>query len=80
MSDELQHNGNAAAPDPEVFPLDDAAIEILAQTEQQVRDLNNGAQAVLAYFLRQHKLTGNWRLAPNRRELILEKAAPVPNL
>jgi hypothetical protein len=56
--------------DADVFPLDDAAIETLAEFDQQERQLNVARTAVLSYFLKQHKLLGNWSLSPNRRELV----------
>jgi hypothetical protein len=55
---------------PENFPLDDAAIEALAEYDQQERTINVARSAVLAYFLRQHKMTGEWQIAPNRKELV----------
>jgi hypothetical protein len=56
--------------DADIFPLDDAAIETLAEMDQQERQLNAARTAVLTYFLKQHKLKGNWSLSPNRRELV----------
>ena len=53
----------------EVYPLDDAAIEILAEMSQQRAALETSMNAVLAYFAKQHKLKGQWRLSPNGKEL-----------
>jgi hypothetical protein len=58
----------AAAQD--TFPLDDAAIGIIAEIHQQMEPLQLQLQTVLGYFARQHKLKGKWQLAPNRKELI----------
>ena len=57
----------------ETYPLDDAAIEALAELEQHERSV----QAILNYFMRQQKLSGNWTLARNRRELIRTVQEPV---
>ena len=54
----------------DTFPLDDAAIQILAEIDQQAASLDASRQGVLTLFARQHKLQGQWRLAPNRRELV----------
>lgn len=54
----------------ETFPLDDAAIEMLADYDQQEVGLNTARNALLSYFARQHKLQGKWQLATNRKELI----------
>lgn len=60
---------------PEAFPLDDAAIESLAELDTQERNIGVARTAILSYFLRQHKLKGNWALAENRRELVKTPAA-----
>jgi hypothetical protein len=62
----------------ENFPLDDAAIDSLAELDQQERNINVARQAILSYFLRQQKLTGNWQLAQNRRELVKTTPADLP--
>jgi hypothetical protein len=58
----------------EVFPLDDAAIESLAEIDQQERQaassFNGARQGILALFAKQHKLQGNWKLSDNKRELV----------
>jgi hypothetical protein len=74
MENELK---NGAATESELFPLDDAAIETIAELDAQERNVNVARNAVLSYFLRQHKLTGNWSLAPNRRELTRTAANPL---
>ena len=58
----------------ETFPLDDAAIESLAELDQQERSIGVARQAILSYFLRQQRMTGNWQLAPNRRELVRQSS------
>jgi hypothetical protein len=72
-------NGNQNEPvgESELYPLDDAAIETIADLDAQERNIAIARNAILSYFLRQHKLTGNWTLAPNRRELT-RAAAPLP--
>lgn len=63
------------------FPLDDAAIESLAELDKQTNDIAVARNAILSYFLRQHKLTGNWQLAMNRRELVrVEQPLPAQQL
>jgi hypothetical protein len=54
----------------ELYPLDEAAIEIMDELQQQLNPLLLQQNAVLAYFARQHKLQGKWQLTPNRKELI----------
>ena len=62
----------------ELFPLDDAAIEFLGPRRQQVKALNTEINAVLTYFLMQHKLEGQWMLAENDRELVKKSAIKEP--
>jgi hypothetical protein len=64
-----EHNQKAAAVEVENYPLDDAAISMLAETQQQIEALTAARQGMLTYFVRLHKLTGNWRVAANGREL-----------
>jgi len=59
----------------ETFPLDEAAIETIAMANKQVHEINLGVQATLNYFLRQHKLKGNWKVAENGKELVLDVPA-----
>jgi hypothetical protein len=69
----MQNNENE-----NLFPLDDAAIDSLAELAQQESNANVARNAILAYFLRQHKLSGNWRLALNGRELVrVEQPQPA---
>jgi hypothetical protein len=53
----------------ESFPLDDAAIGLIAELDCQGRCVDAARAAVLNYFARQHNLSGEWRLSPDRREL-----------
>lgn len=61
----------------ERFPLDDAAIETLAELSDNVKAVQTGAEmarrAVLTYFCRQHKVQGQIRLAENGRELVIRR-------
>lgn len=59
----------------EIMPLDDAAIETIADLNSQIRACEFAKNSVLNYFGRQHNLVGPWRLAPNNKELV--KDAPV---
>jgi hypothetical protein len=77
--------------DAENFPLDEATIEILAEVnktlpkvaeqldalKQQDARLRGQAEGALILFLRQHKLEGNWQVAPNGRELVKQAANEV---
>jgi len=55
---------------PEIFPLDEAAIAMIAELDQQMQPLQTALNAVLTYFARQHNLQGRWTLAPNKNELV----------
>ena len=55
---------------PDILPLDNAAIEMLAEIEQQERACAVARQSILNYFARQNKLGDGWQLAPNKRELL----------
>ena len=67
---ELQLNGTQHEPPAaEHYPLDDAAIAMLNEIQQQLVTLNAQRQGALVLFIRQHNLQGNWTLADNGREL-----------
>jgi len=59
---EPETNGLVKAADEEVIPLDDAAIEAIAELETQQRNAVIAENAILSYFLRQNKIEGNWQL------------------
>lgn len=63
--------------EPETFPLDDAAIEMVAEIRAQILAGQTSLNAVLSYFARQHKLNGQLALADNGRELIIK---PMPQM
>lgn len=52
-------------------------IEILAEANQQIAGINQRLQGALILFLRQHKLEGNWQVAPNGKELVKQAATEV---
>ena len=54
----------------EILPLDDAAVEMLAEIDLMGRALMERQQTVLNYFAKQHNLGPGWRLAENRKELV----------
>jgi hypothetical protein len=67
--------------DEQHYPLDEAAIELMAEIDRAEEPLKiefNRLEAMregaLKYFLRKHDLAGGWRLAENRRELTLKTA------
>lgn len=70
--------------DSENFPLDEASIQILAEVNQRLEAINaegqklrQMAEGALLLFLRQHKLEGNWQVAPNGKELVKQAATEV---
>jgi hypothetical protein len=65
MSNERE-NGNGA----DNFPLDDAAIGLLADIKVQMRILDAQWLGAQVLFIRQHGLKGNWQIAENGRELV----------
>lgn len=54
----------------DAFPLDDTALALMAEYDQQQRVLDAARSGTLTLFARQHKLDGNWQLAPNHKELV----------
>jgi hypothetical protein len=71
MSDEhTNNNSEIVATEPELFPLDEAAITLLADIRNQMRMLEAQSQGALVLFIRQHNLKGNWQMSENGRELV----------
>jgi hypothetical protein len=63
---------------PEILPLDDTMIGLLADLRQQLIALQASRNGALMLFLRQKNLTGTWRIADNDREIIrVADAVPV---
>lgn len=65
--------------DNEIYPLDDAAVEFIAEKLREIEALKQHAQLLeaslngaLSYFARLHGLEGQWQLAANKRELVRE--------
>jgi len=56
--------------DQDNYPLDDAAIESLMAYDAEIAKLQAAQSGMLQYFLKLHKLTGPWRIAENKRELV----------
>lgn len=63
--------------DQQNYPLDETAIEALAAYDAEIEKLRAAQSGMLQYFLKLHKLTGPWRVADNRRELV-KAADQVP--
>lgn len=61
-------------------PLDEETAALFAEIREQVQLLNAQAQGVLRLYLRQHNLSGQWRVDDNGRELRRIMQNPVPNL
>lgn len=59
-------NGNTQ----ELFPLDDAAISLLADLRSQMQNIQAQFQGALVLFIRQQGLKGNWQVHENGRELV----------
>jgi hypothetical protein len=76
---EREQNGQLA--EAEVFPLDDAAIEMIQEYERGIQALLLQENAVLTHFVKQHQLPGHWQLrreGPGAgRELVKQPAQPV---
>lgn len=63
----------------DLFPLDEAAITLLADIKSQMRMLDAQWQGALVLFIRQHNLKGNWQVSENGRELVkAPDRAPIP--
>jgi hypothetical protein len=79
----MSDNGNnQTASEVEVYPLDDALIGVLRDVAEQMQTLQKAAdklhaqrEGALCLFVRQHRLEGDWRVAPNGKELM--KQAPA---
>ena len=62
----------------DIYPLDEAAITLLADIRTQMRMLEAQFQGALVLFIRQQKLTGNWQVSENGREIVkVQQNAPV---
>lgn len=73
MEDQRQ-NAKTEEAQQEVYPLDDAAISLLADLRANIEKLDAQWNGALVLFIRQHKLQGNWGVAPNGRELIRQES------
>ena len=63
----------------EAFPLDEAMIGLLAEINPQIQALVLQKNGALTLFIRQHKLQGEWREAPNGKELLkADRPATAP--
>ena len=80
--EEPNTNNISRAQDPdatqEVYPLDDAAVSLLADLRANIDMLNAQWNGALVLFIRQHKLAGNWIVASNGRELIRQGPVMEP--
>lgn len=62
----------------DIYPLDEAAITLLADIRTQMRMLEAQFQGALVLFIRQQKLGGNWQVSENGREIV--KVQPAASL
>lgn len=53
----------------DTYKLDEETIILFREIKQQIQLLNAQGQGVLALYLRQHKLDGQWVVADNGIEL-----------
>ena len=63
---ESKDGENAAA---DCFPLDEAAIALVAEGKRQIETIEANLQGALALYIRQRKLPGRWYVAENGKEL-----------
>lgn len=57
--------------DIESYPLDDATLELMAETLQQIKAIHAIREGVLMLFVRQQHLSpGDWQLSANGKELV----------
>lgn len=64
----------------DLFPLDDAAIQLLAELRTQMQMLEGQYHGALTLVLRQQGLKGQWRVHENGRELVRVQPAPTAEL
>jgi hypothetical protein len=78
----MEPDQNGQPVEAEVFPLDDAAIEMIQEYERGIQALLLQENAVLTHFVKQHQLPGNWQLRRDGpgagRELVKQLAQPAP--
>lgn len=55
----------------ETIPLDQEAIELIAEMLHTIRSSETSISTVLSYFCRQRKIRGTVRLADDRRSIIV---------
>jgi len=63
---------------PDTFPLDDAAVSAIHELREQQKNAQIAINAIQFYFMKCHKLQGQWQLADNGRELIQQSPQTVP--
>jgi hypothetical protein len=64
-------------PENDMFPLDDAAIQLLSDLRSQMRLIEAQFQGALVLFIRQQGLKGSWQVHENGRELVRVQPAPT---
>jgi len=75
----MENERNEQTTDMEHYPLDEALIAMLGEIAQQMQALQAQRQGALVLFIRQQKLTGNWQVAENGRELVKAPAVVAAN-
>ena len=58
------------------YPLDQVTIEVISELREQDKAMRISQNAILSYFCRVHKLTGNVQLSEDGRELIISQDQP----
>lgn len=62
---------------PEHYPLDGESIELIADYQKQIMALDSRIGGVLDIFVKKSKLTGQWNLHYNMREIVRKEVGPV---
>ena len=63
----MTDDGNATL---ETYPLDESMIALMEDLNQQLVMVQAARNGALMLYLRQHKLSGGWKVADNLREIV----------
>ena len=55
---------------PETYPLDEPTLELVQEYQKQILLIEHRMGGALDAFCRREKLTGNWALAQNMKEIV----------
>ena len=68
-------NSHEVTAEPDIYPMDEAFIALIAEYRQAALSISQQAHGALTYYLKQHNLAGSWVVAENGKELIRQPAA-----